>query len=515
MRLTAAVVIATIGLLAVAAPAQGQSLQYVDQDGAPGVGPCTDLNDPCDQISDATAVAGAGSTIFVGADLYSESVTLNSGISLIASNFNPAFTADNGGVTAIDGLGVNGILVAPGNIAREIRGFTIEGDADAIELQGGAGGTTLSIIGNTFPSRDTQFDSRIQVSDGAGVANLTVEGNSWTWGAAVDTGMNRSGVVDDTTGPLNATVSNNSFDAVSSPLVFSGNDPMITGNTMTRVYEDVGGTIKRAIDLTDSSATVEDNTIVADPTSGIGILVNNSGAIIDAPVLRRNAVTGFDSDALNVRGNQGTNDDVEVSDSLFTVTGASFAVSGQDLEGPGSLSLTGVTLDKPSGSPLFVQEARLLLDSSILSGGIAPFNSICTSTFSRGSATDTPGDLTDCNDFATTEDPGFVGGGDYRLAAGSPMIDAGNPLAGSGLDLDGRPRALVGIPACPPTDAVRDIGAYEFLGPIAACPAVDGTVVPATTTTSKAKKCKKPKRKKGKKGKKPRGCKKKKKKRKK
>jgi hypothetical protein len=506
MRRTAAAVIATIGLLAMAAPAQGQSIRYVDEDAGAGGAACSDPNDPCDQISDATAVAGAGSTIFVGADVYSESVTLNSGVSLVASNFNPAFTADNGGVTAIDGGAGNGILVAPGAIAREIRGFTIEGDADAIELQTGAAATTVSIVGNTFPSRDTQFDSRIQASNNTVSTNVTIEGNAWTWGAAVDTNLPRSGVVDDTTGPLNAVVRNNSFDAVSSPLVFSGNDPEITGNTMTRVYEDIGGTVKRAIDLTDSSATVEGNTIVADATSGLGIVVDNSGAIIDAPKLHRNAVTGFDSDALNVRGNGGTADTVTVGDSLFTHTGAGFAVNGTDLRAPGSLSLTGVTLDDPSGSVLYVDGTRLTLDSSILSGGISSFNaSTCTSTFSRSPTTGTPGDLTNCDDFATTAAPGFVGSGDFRLAAGSAMIDAGNPAGAGPLDLAGNPRALLGTPACSQTAGVRDIGAYEFVG-------ATGVGCPIAAPAPVVKKCKKAKKKKGTKRKKKRCGKKKKKK---
>ena len=37
MRRTAAAVIATIGLLAMAAPAQGQSIRYVDEDAGAGV----------------------------------------------------------------------------------------------------------------------------------------------------------------------------------------------------------------------------------------------------------------------------------------------------------------------------------------------------------------------------------------------------------------------------------------------------------------------------------------------
>ncbi len=502
-----------LGSFVLAAPAQGQSLQYVDED---GTGATCELSNPCDQISDATAVAGTGSKIFVGADLYTESVTLNSGVSLIASNFNPAFTADNGGVTAIDGGAGNGILVDAGVVAREIRGLTIEGDADAIEIQGGIAGTTVSIIGNTFPSRDNEFDSRIQISNGAGAANVTIEGNSWTWGAAVDLSMNRYGVFDDTVGALNANVRNNTFDAVSSPLVFSGNDPQITGNTMTRVYEDTGGTIKRAIDLTDSDATIEGNSITGDATSGLGILIDNDSAVLDTPVLRRNSITGFDGNPLNVRGNAGTADRVTVSDSLLTTTGAGMAVSANGLRGTGFLALTGVTMQNPSGSSIYVEDTDLLLDSSIQQGGIARFGmTTCDSTFSRGPSTGTPGDLTDCNDFATTAPPGFVSATDFRLASGSAMIDAGNPVSTTPLDLAGNPRALLGTPSCLQTAGRQDIGAYEFVGQTGVgCP-VPAAQPPPTVK----KKCKKPKKKKGKKAsaaakKKPKGCKKKRKKKK-
>jgi hypothetical protein len=489
----AAVALCAAGSLALAAPAIAAT-RYVDEDAGAGGGTCTNPSDPCDQISDATGAAVSGEVILVGADLYSESVTLGAGVSLVASNFNPAFTADNGGVSEIDGGAGNGILVTAG-AAREIGGLTIQGDSDAIELQGDAASTTVSIVGNTFASRDTQFDSRIQVSDGAGAANVTIERNAWAYDVPLTTTLGRIGIDDQTTGPLNAVVRNNSFDAVASPLVFNGSDPLITGNTMTRVYEDDGGTIKRAIDLIDSSATVEGNSIAADATSGLGVIIDNDGAGVDAPVLRRNSVTGFDSDALNVRGAPGTADTVTVSDALFTITSASFPVSAQDLAGTGSLSLTGVTLSKPSGSAIYAEDTRLLLDSSILSGGIAMFGATtCTSSFSRGAATGTPGDLTDCNDFATTAAPGFAGAADFHLAAGSAMIDAGNPASSTPLDLDGDPRALSGTPGCALAVGRQDIGADEFLPATGiGCPAV-------APLPKSAKKCKKKRKKKGKRG---------------
>ncbi|MFC3798244.1 Ig-like domain-containing protein [Cohnella sp. GCM10012308] len=57
-------------------------------------------------------------------------------------------------------------------------------------------------------------------------------------------------------------------------------------------------------------------------------------------------------------------------------------------------------------------------------------------------------------------DPQFVyyaaaGGGDYRLKASSPAIDAGDPVYATAADLDGHPR---------PVGAAVDLGAYEYTG---------------------------------------------------
>ncbi len=79
-------------------------------------------------------------------------------------------------------------------------------------------------------------------------------------------------------------------------------------------------------------------------------------------------------------------------------------------------------------------------------------------------------------------DPGFVdaAGGNYRLAAGSPLIDAGDPAglqAGeSSTDLDGNPR-IVG--------AAHDVGAYEVqLPPPPAGPSPPSTPPPVVKDTT-------------------------------
>ena len=60
-------------------------------------------------------------------------------------------------------------------------------------------------------------------------------------------------------------------------------------------------------------------------------------------------------------------------------------------------------------------------------------------------------------------DVGFAGaaGGDFRLLAGSPLVDAGDPATAEGLDLDGNPLVTDGNGD---GTARRDIGAFEAPG---------------------------------------------------
>ncbi|MBL7178005.1 MAG: C10 family peptidase [Desulfobacteraceae bacterium] len=68
-------------------------------------------------------------------------------------------------------------------------------------------------------------------------------------------------------------------------------------------------------------------------------------------------------------------------------------------------------------------------------------------------------------------DPLFVGGGDYRLAAGSPCIDTGTSSGAPNTDIDGNPR---------PQGSGYDMGAYEFAPP---CPDCSGGAVMLTNVT--------------------------------
>jgi hypothetical protein len=98
--------------------------------------------------------------------------------------------------------------------------------------------------------------------------------------------------------------------------------------------------------------------------------------------------------------------------------------------------------------------------------------------------------------------PGFVGGGNFHLAAGSMLLDIGDPADPpmGALDIDGNARALSSMTAtcAGPVAGRRDIGADEFVpGMPAGCNPVLPTPAPTatpTTTPAKKKKCKKRKR---------------------
>jgi hypothetical protein len=83
--------------------------------------------------------------------------------------------------------------------------------------------------------------------------------------------------------------------------------------------------------------------------------------------------------------------------------------------------------------------------------------------------------------------------GDYRLAPGSPLIDAGSstPLDPGETDLAGQPRIVAGLSAC--GTAVRDIGAYEFQTTcsVPSQPSQPSTASPTGQQAAALKKCKK------------------------
>jgi hypothetical protein len=168
------------------------------------------------------------------------------------------------------------------------------------------------------------------------------------------------------------------------------------------------------------------------------------------------------------RGPVTLNDDL-IFDTDFTA----IQTSGR-ADSVAAISVVNSTIVANDNIGISLQDSHLDLDSSLLDQGIFLYGppsyglSTCTIGFSRGPATGTPGDLTDCNDFQTTAAPSFAnaGTGDYHLTAAgnAAFIDQGNPaapVAPNDFDIDGDPRAIDHDPVCPRVP-VRDIGADEI-----------------------------------------------------
>lgn len=484
-RLAAA--IAAIASLALASPAFAVT-RYVDEDGA-GNPPCDSTANPCNTISEATGTSSSGDVIQIGGDVYVVAATLPPGVSLVEANFNPALTADNGAQAEINGGAGVGVTMSAGSGA-QLSGLTVEGDADAVQILVGNGGTTVSLTGNTFPSADTDNDARVFVVSNTGTANLTFDGNNWDSPLIINANLNRKGLDSSANGTVNATVRNNTFDGFSDGILFAGSDPLISGNTFTRVYEDIAAGIRHAIRLIDSSGVIENNTIRAANDSGEAISVDNtSGVANESPVLRRNHITDFDSSPIRATGTAAGADSLTVTDSVLESELSGIVAFGLG----GGITASGLTIaggTAGSGS-MFLDDSNLSLDSSTVEQVIQTAGTTtCAIAFSRGPLTAAPGDPTDCsNDFQTSAAPGFVDdpNDDYRLAPGSPLIETGNPAApaAGSLDLGGTLRAQDGN-----GDGVarRDIGAYE----------VGDTFPPETTLDKKPKKKVRAKKKKAK-----------------
>jgi hypothetical protein len=449
-------VVAALALLAAPTGAFGANT-FVDKDAGSDANTCLLATAPCQTIGGVAgglAKAGAGNTVFIdpAATPYAENLTLNTGKSLVGSDFGTI----EGGQAIINGGGATAINVTT-SAAGTIQGLKIRG-AFGVALNQPA-----TVTGNTF---DETADNARMVSANSPAGSSQISGNTFTGGTGPT--IDQAAVLDDGA-PLQ--ISGNQFSGVSVPIeaTSDGADATISGNTISNVHPGTFAGIGIYV-TSDPNPTIVGNLINGSGSgSGIeGIFVSEGGtAAQTGATLRRNRILGNFADGFRADETLAPvslNSDL-IAGNINTGVGANdFSAFGA---GQGDVTLTNVTL-AGNGTDIRLQDTLGTLDSSIvedpISTSLGGATATCSISFSRGPTT-TPGG-NGCLNFQTSASPNFAGASDYHLLPTASnlanLIDHANPSAPANpLDLDGNLRAIDADGACP-LNQVRDMGAYEL-----------------------------------------------------
>jgi hypothetical protein len=448
-----AVAVAVAAIAALPGSASAANL-YVDNDTGSNASPNCVQGAPCQTIVNALTKTGSNDRIFVDGGEYNGPLVVGDGVSLVAQDFvgNPE------GETVIDSVAAMqpAILVAAGDPAGTIRGFTIRSDFAPVKLDAAA-----TIRDNILDEPDMPSNTQADVWIGPNAGTSEIEGNAFS---DSDTSDDQSGV-----------------------MTFAAGSPQITGNTFTD--------LATGVDVERGTPRIARNDIAGYHSamfSGFGIAGNEGNPtivrnLVHAPgvnpgsgiILTETPTPGASGARLlrnRVRGDDGTTIGVAITDTAGTVTMDGDVVSNHEFgiqagdngaDGGGDFSARNVTVFDNDVADIFVNETQLKLDSSIVGAEAIPMlgsGAGCTITFSRGPSVNPPGPH--CEGFQTAANPMFVdaAAGNYHLEPGSPMIDAGNPAPPppGALDFDGNPRAIDGNGDC---TVRRDIGADERATP--------------------------------------------------
>jgi hypothetical protein len=256
------------------------------------------------------------------------------------------------------------------------------------------------------------------------------------------------------------------------------------GNSVLAVNPEAAGATVRGSTIVAGSGvnphydgfTLDRSRVVA-LTSGAFTTTALSGRITDSVLVS----AGAGGSGITATTQNGTDAAVRVDHSTIVGSASSPAAA---LYANGSSNNHTATVDVHDSIVRGFQHARLrATNGALTSASVSTHYSAVTDTLGDLSAgVAGAGSLTSDNDIAA--DPLFVdaAGGDFRLSAASPAVDAGNPaglLAGEpAVDLAGAPRLADGNAAC---GAVSDMGAYELArtAPTALAAAAAGGTAPA------------------------------------
>jgi hypothetical protein len=344
------------------------------------------------------------------------------------------------------------VTIGPGTFTAPAGGFDVTGP-NPLTVVGSGPGTILD--GATSPIVDLNGTSSPELS---GVTVQVAPSNSYT-GIAATGPATISDVVVTGTGATNR-----------SAISASGAVAVAHVQIGMSGLGDIGVSVS---DFNGATPTVRDSTIV----SGSAVRANGHGSGLPFSVQRIVAV----SQGLDIMASPAV---VELDDSVIRHTGGSSPALVAQCPGSGgssALHADHVTL-VGDGSGAAIQASCLNPGQSaavtVTNSTIRALGSLSFRTAGNGgtadiavSWSDVPsGDVGDSGPGAvslgagvvTVADPGFVGVGDERLTAGSPLIDAGDPLPSPfAVDLGSLARVWHGR---------QDIGAHEFQGPIADAP---------------------------------------------
>ena len=268
----------------------------------------------------------------------------------------------------------------------------------------------------------------------------------------------------------------------------------------TSVEVPAGDPIDAAVML--SSGAEFAHGVVAFDQYGWGVASTDTGTITDSTVKAPNGIGifAFGSDMtvrrstlITQQGAVVAKGHMAVSDTLIDMRGNSYGLGVKAAAVPAGGATVAANLDRltivgstatgtdMSGTAAYADgagmSATVHLRDSVMSGIAVPLLRVGANSGVANLSTDRssylsniapalnsgPGDLAEQRHL--TVSPGFVNaaGGDFHLAADSPLVDAGTPgdLAAGSADRDGRPRASDGDGDCA---HVPDIGAFELQG---------------------------------------------------